>query len=465
MTKIGAVLKIVPKTHESFSGDNMTPFPTETLFVSGILDMDKLVGHLTEVFEIGRVHYSPHQFICLKSDPSELYGPGTYITVYLDGQVKFTTKPPVVVDTLTDTEYRKLVDQVFETGNVRTDRTGVGTISHFGTQLEFDLRKGFPILTSKFVSLKAVAAELRWFLSGSTNNEELRALGCTIWDEWAYPEDLTAQASLEPWVRVEKCLELHPDLTKDTLFTKLNGLTQEEGHAYLDTLGVPRTKDIVLIKKGELGPVYGSQWRSWPTNKSGDTIDQIAEVLKNLKERPFSRRHIVTGWNPEFLPDESLDHKTNIEHGKQVLPPCHLLFQFYVTENATTKERYLDLQLYQRSADIALGVPYNITSYSLMLALFAHLCCYTARRFVHTFGDYHVYTNHVDTLKTQMGAMVPRDEELIESLDVELDVSPQVTIDPAIKSLDDLINWPIDKPWYTLNNYNHNGKYTYDIAV
>lgn len=464
MKKIDAVLKIIARAPESFSGDSSVPFPIKTLFIGKDLASDRLAGFITTVFEIGRVHYSPHQFLYLKANPADLYGPGTYVMIYSDGDVKFTTAPPVVSDTVADLQYRQLVNRVFEFGSTRSDRTGVGTIGDFGTQLEFDLRNGFPILTSKFVSLKSIAAELRWFLSGSTDNEELRALGCTIWDEWAYPEDLLREYRLHEWARVQKCLELHPNLTETDLISKLNELPIEEGHVYLDKLGAPRTANALLVKKGELGPVYGKQWRSWPT-KSGGTVDQIAEVLKNLKERPFSRRHIVTGWNPEFLPDETLDHKTNIANGKQVLPPCHLLFQFYVSEDSVTKERYLDLQLYQRSADIALGVPYNIASYSLMLVLFAHICGYKARRFIHTFGDYHIYTNHVDTLKTQLSATISRVEVSYGELDQELEIVPEVSIDPAITSLDDLVNWPIDKPWYTLTGYRHNGKYAYDVAV
>jgi thymidylate synthase len=222
--------------------------------------------------------------------------------------------------------YHDLMRRVLETGTYRDDRTGTGTWSLFGAQLRFSLEDGFPLVTTKKVHLKSIIHELLWFLRGETNARSLRAAGVTIWDEWAGPD-------------------------------------------------------------GDLGRIYGAQWRSW-RRPDGRTVDQIAEVVRSLRENPASRRHIVSAWNPGEIED-------------MALPPCHALFQFYVADGR------LSCQLYQRSADLFLGVPFNIASYALLLLMMAQVCGYRPGDFVHTFGDVHLYANHREQAETQL-AREPR---------------------------------------------------------
>jgi thymidylate synthase len=224
-------------------------------------------------------------------------------------------------------QYLDLVRDVLDNGVDKQDRTGVGTRSVFGRQLRFDLREGFPLLTTKRIHVKSVIVELLWFLQGSTDNNWLRERGCTIWDEWA-------------------------------------------------------------LEDGDLGPVYGKQWRSWAC-PDGRTIDQISEVIDLIKRKPDSRRLLVSAWNPADLPDERLSPHDNVRAGKAALPPCHTLFQFYVANGL------LSCQLYQRSADLFLGVPFNIASYALLTHLVAQQCDLDVGEFVHTFGDVHLYSNHL----------------------------------------------------------------------
>lgn len=218
-------------------------------------------------------------------------------------------------------QYLDLMQDILDNGASKTDRTGTGTLSVFGRQLRFDLSKGFPLVTTKKLHLKSIIYELLWFLNGDTNIKYLNDNGVTIWDEWA-------------------------------------------------------------DENGELGPVYGSQWRSWPA-PDGKQIDQITQVIHQLKQKPDSRRHIVTAWNPA-------------EVDKMALPPCHALFQFYVAEGK------LSCQLYQRSADYFLGVPFNIASYALMTYMFAQQCDLQPGEFVWTGGDVHLYTNHLEQAKLQL---------------------------------------------------------------
>ena len=223
--------------------------------------------------------------------------------------------------------YHDLLTAVLENGEERGDRTGTGTLSLFGRQARFDLREGFPCLTTKKLHLRSIIHELLWFLKGETNIAYLKENGVTIWDEWA-------DAS------------------------------------------------------GELGPVYGKQWRRWE-GSGGAVIDQIALLIDELKGNPHSRRHIVSAWNVGDVPD-------------MALPPCHLLFQFYVHEPQDGGKPGLSCQLYQRSADLFLGVPFNIASYALFTHLVAQVCGYEPRDFVHTFGDLHLYKNHLDQAKLQL---------------------------------------------------------------
>jgi len=222
--------------------------------------------------------------------------------------------------------YLDLLTDVLETGEERGDRTGTGTLSVFGRQVRYDLREGFPCLTTKKLHLRSIIHELLWFLKGETNISYLKENKVTIWDEWA-------------------------------------------------------------DEKGDLGPVYGQQWRSWP-KEDGSTIDQINNLINGLKNNPTSRRHLVSAWNVGKV-DE------------MALPPCHLLFQFYV-HDPDSERPGLSCQLYQRSADLFLGVPFNIASYALLTMMVAQVCGYEPREFVHTFGDLHLYSNHLEQAKLQL---------------------------------------------------------------
>jgi thymidylate synthase len=217
--------------------------------------------------------------------------------------------------------YLELLKLVLDRGQAKTDRTGTGTLSIFGHQMRFDLSAGFPLVTTKKVHLKSIIYELLWFLRGETNVAYLQKNGVTIWDEWA-------------------------------------------------------------DANGELGPVYGSQWRSWPS-PNGKSIDQIAELMHSLKHNPDSRRHIVSAWNPAQI-------------GEMALPPCHAMFQFYVADSR------LSCQLYQRSADLFLGVPFNIASYALLTLMIAKVLDYQPGEFIHTLGDAHIYLNHLEQVKEQL---------------------------------------------------------------
>lgn len=239
-------------------------------------------------------------------------------------------------------QYLNLLDHVLNNGTRKSDRTGTGTLSVFGHQMRFDLAAGFPALTTKKVHMKSVIAELLWFLRGDTNVQWLHERGVTIWDEWADAQ-------------------------------------------------------------GELGPIYGYQWRSWPA-LSGEKVDQIARVIDSIKTNPDSRRHIVSAWNAADIDD-------------MALPPCHTLFQFYVADGK------LSCQLYQRSADTFLGVPFNIASYSLLTMMVAQVCDLKPGDFVHTLGDAHLYSNHLEQARLQLGRE-PR-------------ALPTMKLNPARQSIDD----------------------------
>lgn len=223
--------------------------------------------------------------------------------------------------------YLDLMQDVVDNGVDRGDRTGVGTRSVFGRQMRFDLSEGFPLVTTKKVHLKSIIYELLWFLKGSTDNNWLSERGVSIWNEWATEE-------------------------------------------------------------GDLGPIYGKQWRSW-AGQDGRVVDQISDLITQIKTKPHSRRLIISAWNPTELPDESISPQENVHEGRMALAPCHCLFQFYV-ENGR-----LSCQLYQRSADLFLGVPFNIASYALLTHMIAQQCDLDVGDFVHTFGDCHLYSNHL----------------------------------------------------------------------
>ncbi len=251
--------------------------------------------------------------------------------------------------------YLQLLRHVREHGYQRGDRTGTGTISVFGYQLRFDLAKGFPAVTTKKLHFKSIIHELLWFLRGDTNTAYLNDHGVRIWNEWATEE-------------------------------------------------------------GDLGPIYGAQWRSWPVPDAA-AIDQVEELISGLRERPYSRRHIISAWNPALLPDESISPQANVQQGKMALAPCHTLFQFYVADGK------LSCQLYQRSADVFLGVPFNIASYALLTHMLAQVLDLQPGDYVHTFGDVHIYLNHI----SQVDEQLQRDPLPL----------PKLQLNPAIKNLDE----------------------------
>ena len=249
-------------------------------------------------------------------------------------------------------QYLDLVSHVLNTGNEKGDRTGTGTKSVFGHQMRFDLSEGFPMVTTKKLHLKSIIYELLWFLKGDTNTDYLTENGVKIWNAWA-------------------------------------------------------------DENGDLGPVYGHQWRNW----NSDEIDQITEVIETLKTNPNSRRMLVSAWNPSVLPDTSKSFSENVANNKAALPPCHAFFQFYVSDGK------LSCQLYQRSADIFLGVPFNIASYALLTMMMAQVCGYKAGEFIHTFGDAHIYSNHIEQVETQLNR--------------ELRPLPKMTLNPEITNIFD----------------------------
>jgi len=246
-------------------------------------------------------------------------------------------------------QYLDMCRYIMENGEDRGDRTGTGTRSVFGYQNRYDLREGFPLLTTKKMFIRPIAEELLWFIKGDTNIKYLVDRNVKIWNEWPYE-----------------------DFKKSEDF---NGETLEE------FVGKIKEDDEFAKKHGNLGPVYGAQWRDF--NYEG--VDQLEKLVDSLKNNPFSRRHIISAWNP-------------VQVDNMALPPCHAFLQFYVSAD----KKYLSCQLYQRSADTFLGVPFNIASYALMTHMLAQVCGYEAKEFVHTFGDAHIYKDHFDVIQTQL---------------------------------------------------------------
>jgi thymidylate synthase len=267
--------------------------------------------------------------------------------------------------------YLELCKYILEEGIKKQDRTNTGTLSVFGHQMRFDLSDGFPLLTTKKVPFRLVASELLWFIKGDTNIRYLLEHNNNIWNEWAF----------ERWVKSADYEG--PDMTDFGIRSQRDPSFKKQYEEQMQKFKDKILKDKAFADKyGELGSVYGKQWRKWETSK-GETIDQLREVIEAIRTKPDSRRHIVSAWNPEDIPS-------------MALPPCHTLFQFYVADGK------LSCQLYQRSADTFLGVPFNIASYALLTHLIAHECSLEVGEFVHTLGDAHIYLNHVDQVKTQL---------------------------------------------------------------
>ena len=275
-------------------------------------------------------------------------------------------------------EYLALMRHIRDNGVKKEDRTGTGTLSVFGYQMRFDLNDGFPLVTTKKCHLRSIIHELLWFLKGETNIAYLKDNGVSIWDEWATDE-------------------------------------------------------------GELGPVYGHQWRSW-TGADGETVDQIAALINEIKTNPDSRRLIVSAWNPSVLPDPTMSPKDNAAHGKQALPPCHTLFQFYVLEGK------LSCQLYQRSGDVFLGVPFNIASYALLTLMVAQVCDLEPGEFIQTLGDAHLYLNHLEQTELQLSR--------------EPFARPTMRLNPEVK---DIFGFRIDD--FTLENYQSHPHIKAPVAI
>ncbi|EAG9431572.1 thymidylate synthase [Listeria monocytogenes] len=268
-------------------------------------------------------------------------------------------------------QYLDLEKYVLENGTQKGDRTGTGTISTFGYQMRFDLQEGFPIMTTKRVPFKLVVSELLWFLHGDTNIRYLLQHNNNIWNEWAF----------ERFVKSDDYKG--EDMTDFGLRAERNPAFKEVYQAEMEKFKTRILEDKAFANKyGELGNIYGKQWREWKTSQ-GETIDQLADLIEMIKTNPNSRRLIVSAWNPEDIPN-------------MALPPCHSLFQFYVADGK------LSCQLYQRSADIFLGVPFNIASYALLTHLIAREVGLDVGEFIHTMGDAHLYNNHIEQVKEQL---------------------------------------------------------------
>jgi thymidylate synthase len=430
-------------------------------------------------------------------------------------------------------QYLDAIHHVMQFGKARGDRTGTGTIDYFGYQTRFNLKDGFPLVTTKFVPIRLVIEELLWFLKGSTNNRELFAKNVHIWDAWAL-EDRTDYTVIQRRSLLVDQLAVYQAF-HDPEFNAV-AIPVFETHEELDAWASdfmathpeascwPIPKFKTNGRDGDLGPIYGAQWRSWPgrlmtqdiTDEepepleldvqghgfplSGNSvwqepIDQIADLVKNLRERPFSRRHVVTAWNPAVLPDESISPQDNVREGRQALASCHCMFQFSVSERdivdihaeagddvmnqlkayqetlvegvdykgsklnidfsnlsmkwleergVRTKE--LSCQLYQRSADMFLGVPFNIASYSLLTMMIAQVVGMVPGEFIWTGGSCHVYSNHFDQIDTQLGRKPY--------------VLPKMVLDPTVKSIDD---FTIDS--FQLVDYHHHDAIKGKVAV
>ena len=272
---------------------------------------------------------------------------------------------------INEQQYLDLLNHVLKHGTKKEDRTGTGTLSVFGYQMRFDLNEGFPLLTTKRVPFRLISSELIWFIKGDTNIRYLLRHNNNIWNEWAFKR----------WV--ESPAYTGPDMTNFGLRSQqdasFNELYEQQMALFKQQI---LADDAFAAKYGELGDVYGKQWRHWKTSQ-GETIDQLQDVVNSIKNNPDSRRLIVSAWSPEDVPN-------------MALPPCHTMFQFYVADGK------LSCQLYQRSADIFLGIPFNIASYALLTHMIAQECGLGVGEFIHTLGDAHIYLNHLEQIQLQL---------------------------------------------------------------
>lgn len=299
-------------------------------------------------------------------------------------------------------QYHTLMQHILDNGFLKENRTGINTLSVFGYQMRFNLAEGFPLVTTKKVHLKSIIHELLWFLDGDTNIRYLVRNGVNIWNEWPFQNYLNENGLSEK-------LPKYSDAWKEELERFKQQIIEKADFAQ---------------KWGELGPVYGRQWRNF------EGVDQIKQLVEDLKKNPNSRRHIISAWNPKDIPVMA----------KSGLPPCHTLFQFYVADNK------LSCQLYQRSADVFLGVPFNIASYAILTMMIAQVCELDLGDFVHTFGDAHLYENHLEQTKEQLSR--------------EFRPLPQMEINPEVK---DLFAFKYED--FKLSNYNPHPAIRAQVAV
>lgn len=304
-------------------------------------------------------------------------------------------------------QYLDLLTQIRDEGDEKSDRTGTGTRSIFGPQMEYDLREGFPVLTTKRVALGAVATELCWMLKGDRNLRYLVERNCNIWNEWPFVGHLLATGQPIPPQGSEEWKGMMAEYVRNV-----------------------KTDDNFAEEFGDLGPVYGYQWRHWPDG-TANGIDQLAIAQDTIRNNPNSRRNIVNAWNVSDLDDMS----------KFGLPPCHMFYQFYVS-----KDGQLDMKMYQRSADMFLGVPFNMAQYAMLLSMMAQTTDTTPRRLIHTFGDAHIYSNHFDQVNTQ--------------LEREPYAAPTIRLNPDVREI-----WDFEPEDIEIVDYEHHPAIRAQVAI